>query len=79
MAIEIFLTTAGELYAATGFEDGHVMLYVCRDDFKDTVAMQSCDWRWDNIYSHKPHRQPVLSIALSPAKDYFISSAADSY
>ena len=78
MAIEIFLSTAGELYAATGFEDGHIMLYVCRDDFRDVVAMQSCNWRWDKIYSHKSHKQPVLSIALSPAKDYFISSAADS-
>lgn len=82
MAVNIFLSTAGHLHVASAFESGHVMLFVCRDKyFRDESALLTSDitkaWRWECVYSHMSHKQPALSICLSPKKDYFISSAAD--
>lgn len=82
MAVNIFITKSEELYAAASYEDGHVMLFACRDDFRDRDAIQSgganASWKWDKIYSHKSHRQPSLSLDVSPSKTYFLTSAADS-
>lgn len=82
MAVSIFVSNAGHLHVASAFENGHVMLFVCRDNFRDEDAIRRTDfintsWGWDRIYSHMSHKQPALSIELAPSKTYFISSAAD--
>ena len=82
MAVNVFLSNAGELYAASAYEDGSVMIFVCRDDFRDLDAISnsapSASWKWDRIYYTTPHKQPALSLAVSHSKDYFLTSAADS-
>lgn len=82
MAVSIFVSNAGHLQVASAFENGHVMLFVCRDNFRDEDAIQKTDftttsWTWDRIYSHVSHKHPALSIDLAPSRTYFISSAAD--
>lgn len=82
MAVNIFVSKSDELYAAAAYEDGQVMLFACRADFRNQDTIQSTDanssWKWDKIYSHKSHKQPALSIDVGPCKTYFLSSAADS-
>lgn len=82
MAVSIFVSKAGHLFVASAFENGHVMLFACRDNFRDEDAIQKTDftttsWSWDRIYSHVSHKHPALSLDLAPSKAYFISSAAD--
>ena len=79
MAVNIFLSSSGVLYVVSGFEDGHVMAHVRRGmlTLLDARHHDTSIWKWDKIYSARPHTQPVLSLDVSPANDYFLTSSAD--
>ncbi|KAJ5629505.1 hypothetical protein N7528_003162 [Penicillium herquei] len=80
MAVNIFVAS-NDLYVASAYEDGHVMVSVHRGpitaaDF-ELSNIAANPWKWERIYACRPHSQPVLSIDVSPTLDYFISSSAD--
>ncbi|KAL6719225.1 Astra associated protein 1 Asa1 [Lecanora helva] len=52
---------------AAGYESGHTMVYVQNDPGAT----------FHKLYCAQPHTQPVLSMAISPAKDLYITSSAD--
>ncbi|KAH9889581.1 WD40 repeat-like protein [Xylariomycetidae sp. FL2044] len=41
------------------------------------VARRRKSGSWDIVYKSKAHDQPVLSLGLSPTREYFLTSAAD--
>ena len=76
MAVNIFLSSLGDVYVISAFEDGHVMVSVKKGPV-EIGNTTSKSWEWERLYISRPHTQPVLSIDVSPARDYFLSSAAD--
>lgn len=81
MAVHVFIVS-GELYAASAYEDGHVMVFVRRGQLREkdllsTTSGHGVPWKWEMVYKARPHSQPVLSIDVAPSKDYFLSSSAD--
>lgn len=81
MAVHLFIIS-GELYAASAYEDGHVMVFVRRGrlgekDLLSTTSGHGVPWKWEMVYKARPHSQPVLSIDVAPSKDHFLSSSAD--
>lgn len=68
-----------DLHVAAAFEDGHVMVLGCRGVFNNSKSLidTSRNWKWERLYISIPHSQPVLSIDLSPSREYFLSSSAD--
>ncbi|KAJ5106879.1 hypothetical protein N7456_003554 [Penicillium angulare] len=81
MAVNIFAASSGDLYVASAYEDGHVMIFLHKGpltsaDF-ELKNIASNPWKWERLYASRPHTQPVLSIDVSPSKDYFLSSSAD--
>jgi ASTRA-associated protein 1 len=85
MAVNIFISRPGILYVLSGYEDGHVMVHAWRLDpffpFRDLTHSSSSpsSWKWNRLYSSRPHSQPVLSLHVSPAYEYFLTSAADAF
>lgn len=83
MAVRLLTSfSSGELYAASAYEDGQVMVLVRRgrlkeQDISSSASGNSVPWKWEKLYSSRPHSQPVLSIDVAPSKDYFLSSSAD--
>jgi WD40 repeat protein len=81
MAVSLFVSATGELYVASAYEDGHVMVFVHRGALKsdsfEREYINSNPLRWDRLYAGKPHTQPVLSLDVAVSRDYFISSSAD--
>lgn len=82
MAVRLLLSS-GELYAASAYEDGQVMVFVRRgrltaQGVSSSASGKGIAWKWEKLYASKPHTQPVLSIDVAPSKDYFFSSSADS-
>lgn len=53
------------LTLAAGYENGVV------------AVAQLLGTSWSTTYHTQPHSQPVLSLALSPRHDYFLTSSAD--
>lgn len=83
MAVRLLLSSTGELYAASAYEDGQVMVFVRRSrlteqEISSSASGKGTAWKWEKLYASKPHTQPVLSIDVAPSKDYFFSSSADS-
>ncbi|KAL3492798.1 WD40-repeat-containing domain protein [Aspergillus germanicus] len=76
-----------DLYVAAAYEDGHVMLFGCREALarKEVTSATggsgtssgSRNWKWEKLYASHPHSQPVLSIDVAPSREYFLSSSAD--
>ncbi len=66
MALSI-LAKSTRLQVAAGYESGHTMVYVQNDP----GAM------FQKLYSARPHSQPVLSMAVHPSRDYYLTSSAD--
>ncbi|KAL4872553.1 hypothetical protein BDV12DRAFT_133862 [Aspergillus spectabilis] len=77
-----------DLYVASAYEDGHVMVTICRGFLSDigslitattNINTKTKSWKWDNIYTSRAHSQPALSIDVIPSDsgDFFISSSAD--
>lgn len=82
MAVNLFLSASGNLHVAAAYEDGHVMVFIRRGplsttDFERTSATTN-PWKWEKAYASRPHAQPVLSIDVSPSRECFFSSSADS-
>lgn len=81
MAVNLFTSSSGDVYVASAYEDGHVMVFIHRSPLTpasfDMDNVASNPWKWDKLYASRPHSQPVLSLDVSPARDYFITSSAD--
>ncbi|OJI96195.1 hypothetical protein ASPVEDRAFT_23219 [Aspergillus versicolor CBS 583.65] len=80
MAAQLSRTNGSkDLHVAAAFEDGHVMVFGCRGVFNNSKPLvdTSRSWKWERLYISIPHSQPVLSIDLSPSREYFFSSSAD--
>ena len=81
MAVNIFMALSGDLYVTSAYEDGHVMVFIHKGPLNDESFepgnVISTPWKWERLYASHPHSQPVLSIDISPAHDYWISSSAD--
>ncbi|KAJ5636300.1 uncharacterized protein N7484_009613 [Penicillium longicatenatum] len=81
MAVNIFVASSGDIYVASAYEDGHVMVHVHKGPLTgrnfERENIVSDPWKWERLYASRPHSQPVLSIDVSPKRDCFISSSAD--
>ncbi|KAH1595816.1 ASTRA complex subunit [Aspergillus fumigatus] len=79
MAVHLFTGPSGDLYVASAYEDGHVMLFARRGLVKEQDILQgtTASWKWEKLYACRPHSQPVLSIDVFPQRNYFLSSSAD--
>ncbi|GMG05969.1 unnamed protein product [Aspergillus oryzae] len=80
MAVTLFYSSTRELYIASAYEDGHVMVFALRgqlttQDFSGKASSDS--WKWERVYVARAHSQPALSIDVFPAGGYFVSSSAD--
>jgi WD40 repeat protein len=67
MAISIFshpLTT--HLTVIAGYESGHAV-----------VSHLLPSSQWEVVYTSQAHTQPILSLDVSPGKEFFITSSAD--
>lgn len=64
MALALFHLSS-TLTLAAGYENGVV------------AVAQLLGTSWSITYHTQPHSQPVLSLALSPRHDYFLTSSAD--
>ncbi|KAK6579696.1 hypothetical protein PZA11_007932 [Diplocarpon coronariae] len=53
------------LLAIAGYESGH------------TAVSQFANSTWTTLYTSKAHTQPILSLDVSPARDCYLTSAAD--
>lgn len=65
MALSLFYR-AGKLVLVAAYENGLVI-----------VAELDHDGAWVTTYGAKAHSQPILSIDVSPDKNYFFTSSAD--
>lgn len=79
MAANLVISPSGELYVASAYEDGRVMVHGCRGSLheKDLTQGAKTPWKWEKLYICRAHSQPVLSLHVSPAGNYFFSSSAD--
>lgn len=81
MAVNLFLSPSGDVNVVSAYEDGHVMAFVHRGPISATSFeignLTSNPWKWERLYTSRPHSQPVLSLDTSPMHDCFITSAAD--
>ncbi|KAL8645019.1 MAG: hypothetical protein Q9210_006947 [Variospora velana] len=58
---------SSRLQVAAGYESGHTMVFVQSDPGA----------QFQRLYSARPHSQPVLSMAILPSGDSYVTSAAD--
>jgi WD40 repeat protein len=80
MAVKLFFSSSGELYVASAYEDGHVMVFARKSRLTaQDVSENSGDWKWEKLYVSRPHSQPALSIDVFSDAGYFLSSSADAF
>ncbi|KGO43879.1 hypothetical protein PEX1_087030 [Penicillium expansum] len=81
MAVNLFVSPSGDIYVASAYEDGHVMVFVHRGALKspsfEREYISNNPLKWDKLYAGRPHSQPALSLDVAPSHGYFISSSAD--
>ncbi|KAF7596377.1 Guanine nucleotide binding protein (G protein), beta polypeptide 1-like [Aspergillus hancockii] len=79
MAVKLFFSPSGELYVASAYEDGHVMVFARRARLtpRDFEGTYGDGWKWEKIYVSRPHSQPVLSLDVGSGAGWFVSSGAD--
>ncbi|KAJ5952363.1 uncharacterized protein N7479_010776 [Penicillium vulpinum] len=81
MAVNLFASPSGDLYVASAYEDGHVMVFFHRGALKsasfEREYISNNPLKWDKVYASRLHSQPVLSLDVAPSHGYFISSSAD--
>ena len=53
------------LNVIAGYESGH------------TSVSQLSSSTWQTLYTSQPHTQPILSLDISPSRDFYITSSAD--
>ena len=61
------LAESTRLQVAAGYESGHTMVFVQNDP----GAL------FQTLYCARPHSQPVLSMAIHPSRDCYLTSSAD--
>ncbi|KAL8765630.1 MAG: hypothetical protein Q9209_007362 [Squamulea sp. 1 TL-2023] len=66
MALEI-QTESTKLQVVAGFESGHTMVFVQSDPGA----------QFQRLYCAQPHTQPILSMAIFPSRDCYLTSSAD--
>ncbi|KAI4247801.1 MAG: hypothetical protein LQ352_006102, partial [Teloschistes flavicans] len=66
MALKIQAESA-RLQVVAGYESGHTMVFVQSDPCAP----------FQRLYAAQTHSQPILSIAILPSRDCFLSSSAD--
>lgn len=72
MSLRIFHNSSlARLMLVVGYEDGQVTVYAR----KNQNVMPA--WIWERLMISRPHKQPVLSLDVSSAHDFFITSSAD--
>lgn len=81
MAVNIFVSSSGDLFVASAYEDGHVKVSVHRGPLTsasfEPATLTSNPWKWDTLYASRPHSQPVLSLDISPTRNDLLTSSAD--
>ncbi|KAE8391981.1 Guanine nucleotide binding protein (G protein), beta polypeptide 1-like [Aspergillus alliaceus] len=75
MAVNLFYSSSGDVYVASAYEDGHVMVFARKGPVSTSDV--SWNWKWEKLYVSRPHSQPALSIDVFSAGGYFLSSSAD--
>lgn len=72
MSLRIFnAQSTGRLTLVIGYEGGQVMVFERRKQDSTLV------WGWDQVLVGQPHKQPVLSLDVTPDHTAFITSSAD--
>lgn len=72
MVMSVDLTRKSDmLYLLLGYEDGQVAVH------RHQGALKAGAGQWERLLLLKVHTQPVLSLCLAPAQDFFFTSAAD--
>lgn len=72
MVMTVRLVQEGEnLVLVAGYEDGQVTVH--KRCPIDTAPV----WTWERIMISRPHKQPVLSLDITPDHLFFITSSAD--
>jgi ASTRA-associated protein 1 len=77
------------LLVIAGYESGHTSIYSCQPPSPLATSVPPPQtWKWNQIYTCKPHSQPILSLAVSPSppgstashqhEPYYITTSADS-
>lgn len=66
MALSILADTT-RIQIAAGYESGHTMVFVQNDPAAS----------FQKLYSAQPHKQPILSLSISPSKDHYLTTSAD--
>jgi WD40 repeat protein len=67
MAISIFThPETSRLTVIAGYESGHTVL-----------SQLTTSQTWQVLYSSQPHSQPILSLDVTPSKEYYVTSSAD--
>lgn len=81
MAVNLFLSSSGDLYIASAYEDGHVMVFMRKGPLEQSRFEinnpTSNPWNWEKLYASRPHSQPVLSLDVPSTHDHFLTSSAD--
>lgn len=81
MAVNLFLSPSGDVNVVSAYEDGHAMAFLRKGPISpasfEIGNLNSNPWKWERLYTSRPHSQPVLSLDTSPMHEYFITSAAD--
>jgi WD40 repeat protein len=62
----------GKLIVVSGYESGHAMVNI-----QQTSNIPDQPWSWKKVLVNQPHSQPLLSVDVSPAADFFFTSSAD--
>jgi len=66
MALSIFHhPQSSNLTVLAGYESGH------------TIVFQYSEDTWHALYRTQAHTQPILSLDVSPTKDFYLTSSAD--
>ncbi|KAL8872765.1 MAG: hypothetical protein Q9174_001656 [Haloplaca sp. 1 TL-2023] len=66
MALDIQAVST-KLQVIAGYESGHTMVFVQSDPGA----------QFQRLYSAQPHSQPILSVAILPSQDHYVTSSAD--
>lgn len=72
MAIKLFyVKTHNSILLISGYEDGQAMIH----RYTESLSLKSNSM--ETLVAIKVHSQPILSLDLSPSRDFFITSSAD--
>lgn len=66
MALSI-LADSTRIQIAAGYESGHTMVFIQNDPAAS----------FQKLYSAQSHKQPILSLSISPSKDHYLTTSAD--